>query len=154
MSDGKNGSDVAISSGGNKENDSVSVGDGIPWKCNICSKENDGKTSNKCIVCGRPKQSAPLKMAGFMKLKVGSKAAREHEANRKKNPNGSGLFASASGRTGRAQRLDAAAMRATMGARSLPAGSGRNAARQRQRKKKKDARPLQSGVGGTIVVQW
>ena len=97
-------------------------------------------------------------MAGFMKLKVGSKAAREHEAKLNKNPNGSGLFASAfSGKTGRAQRLDAAAMRATKGGRSLPVGSGRNAARQRQKKsKKKDTRPPSkwggrgsSGVVGT-----
>ena len=147
----------AGATGSNKENDAEDVGDGIPWKCNICSKDNDGKTSTKCAVCGRPKKSAPLKMAGFMKLKVGSKAAREYDAKRSKNPNGSGLFASSSssGKTGRSQRLDAAAMRVTMGGRSLPVGSGRNAVRQRQKKTmKKDSRPPSKwgGRSGSGVV--
>lgn len=122
----------------NKENDADDIGDGIPWKCNVCSKENDGKTSGKCSVCGRPKQTAPLKMAGFLKLKVGTKNEKKAHVHRDQNPNASGLFTSSVARqTGRSKRLDAAARRATNGM-MYPAGSGRNAVRQ---KRKKDSRP-------------
>ena len=88
--------------------------DGLPWSCKVCSKKNGGDTS-KCIVCGRLQTSGPIKVSKFMTQKIKS----ENDSTTKTMT--------------RSQRMGAAASRAT----TLPAGSARNAIKQRKKKQKK-----------------
>ena len=77
-------------------------------------KKNGGDTS-KCIVCGRLQTSGPIKVSKFMTQKIKS----ENDSTTKTMT--------------RSQRMGAAASRAT----TLPAGSARNAIKQRKKKQKK-----------------
>jgi hypothetical protein len=88
---------------------------GLPWTCKVCSKKNGGDTS-KCVVCGRLQSSGPIKVSKFMTQKI-------------KGENEDKMM------TTRSQRIGAAATRAT----TLPAGSARNAIKQRKKNQKKPA---------------